>query len=368
MSTSSSPIRAARERRRGARFWWLRFWIGAVVVAGIAVALLFTFQLPPVVNIQRGYRGTAMVMHYDPKAIQAAIPKNQIPEPEPAIDPAGTPSSEAYQNIKVLNNLDSNEFLRLMSAITSWVEPETGCAGCHSVENMAEDSQYQKLVARRMIQMTWYINSEWKSHVGATGVTCYTCHRGQPMPAGTWYTEPSAASKGYAAASVGENHPSSVAGLSAYASDPLTPFLLNSNTIRVQSTSALPTGDRQSIEQTNWTYALMIHFAQSLGVSCNYCHNSRAFGQWSQSTPQRVTAWYGIRMVRDLNGQFLLPLHDTFPRGRLGAIGDSPKISCQTCHQGAYKPFFGASPLVGYPELAAPVVAASAPAGNSNGQ
>ena len=368
MSTPSSSIPVTQERRRGARFWWFRFWLGCLVVAGIAVGLCFTLQLPPPVSIQRGYRGTAMVMHYDPRAIQAAIPKNQIPEPEPAIDPAGTPSSQAYQNIKVLGNLDSNEFLRLMAAITAWVEPETGCAGCHAVENMAEDSQYQKLVARRMIQMTWYINTQWKSHVGTTGVTCYTCHRGQAMPAGTWYTEPLPSYKGFAEAAVGKNHPASVADLTSLPSDPLTPFLLQANPIRVQSTTALPTGDRESIKQTDWTYALMIHFARSLGVSCNYCHNTRAFGEWDQGSPQRVTAWYGIRMVRDLNNQFLLPLHDTFPRGRLGALGDSPKISCQTCHQGAYKPFFGASPLVGYPELAAPVVAASAPAGNSNGQ
>ena len=59
-------------------------------------------------------------------------------------------------------------------------------------------------------------------------------------------------------------------------------------------------GDRSnSIKQTDWTYALMIHFSQSLGVNCTYCHNSRAFENWEQSTPQRVTAWHGIRMVRD---------------------------------------------------------------------
>ena len=31
-------------------------------------------------------------------------------------------------------------------------------------------------------QMTKAINTEWQSHVKETGVTCYTCHRGQPTP------------------------------------------------------------------------------------------------------------------------------------------------------------------------------------------
>ena len=342
-----------------ARFTWSNlFWVGLSIAGlaglGIAVGLGSTLQRPPVVSIQRGYRGVGQVMHYDPKLLAASIKKNEVPEPEPPIDPSGEPSSSAYQNIKVLKSLDSNAFLRLMASLTNWVEPEAGCAGCHSVENMADDAAYQKNVARRMIQMVWYINSQWKSHVGATGVTCYTCHRGQPMPTGTWYTAPQAPYEGFAEVATGENHPAVVANGSAYPADPLTPFLLNASSIRVQSETALPTGDRQSIEQTNWTYALMIYFAQSLGVSCNYCHNTRAFGEWDQSSPQRVTAWYGIRMTRDLNQQFLLPLHDTFPRTRLGEIGDSPKLACQTCHQGAYKPFYGASPLVGYPELAAP--------------
>ena len=38
----------------------------------------------------------------------------------------------------------------------------------------------------------------------------------------------------------------------------------------------MPGTDRHSIKQTDWTYSLMIHFSQSLGVNCTYCHNSRA--------------------------------------------------------------------------------------------
>ena len=309
-----------------------------------------------------------MAMHYSPRLIEASLASNRVPDPEPTIDPSGTPSSEVYQNVKVLNNLDSNEFLRLMAAITAWVEPEAGCAGCHSVENMADDALYQKRVARRMIQMVQYINSHWQNHVGGVGVTCYTCHRGQPVPGAIWYTAPSPVYSGMAEVATGQNHPAAAAGLTALPYDPFTPFLLNAEQIRVQGTTALPIGNRQSIKQTDWTYALMIHFADSLGVTCNYCHNSRAFGEWDQGSPQRVTAWYGIEMVRDLNQEFLLPLHDTFPRGRLGALGDSPKINCATCHEGVYKPLYGVSSLAAYPELAGPIAAAASAGGGAQKQ
>jgi photosynthetic reaction center cytochrome c subunit len=131
----------------------------------------------------------------------------------------------------------------------------------------------------------------------------------------------------------------------------------------VISATALPTGDLHSIKQTEWTYGLMMHMSQSLGVNCVYCHNSRAFSDWSQSTPQRTTAWYGIRMVRDLNTHYLDPLTPTFPAYRLGPTGDGPKLECATCHYGVYKPLFGASMLQDYPELASTTSpAATAPA------
>ena len=39
-----------------------------------------------------------------------------------------------------------------------------------------------------MIQMTQHINADWKTHVAETGVTCYTCHRGNTVPAEIWFT------------------------------------------------------------------------------------------------------------------------------------------------------------------------------------
>jgi photosynthetic reaction center cytochrome c subunit len=131
----------------------------------------------------------------------------------------------------------------------------------------------------------------------------------------------------------------------------LTPFLLKDTNIRVLGSTALPTGNRHSIKQTEWTYGLMVHMSDSLGVNCTYCHNSRSFQSWDMSTPQRVTGWYGIRMARDLNNEYMLPLTKSFPPNRLGPTGDVGKIDCATCHQGVYKPLFGKSLLKGHPAL-----------------
>ena len=133
--------------------------------------------------------------------------------------------------------------------------------------------------------------------------------------------------------------------------DPFTPFLVQSNEIRVVSTTALPAGNRQSIKQTEWTYGLMMHMSQSLGVNCTYCHNTRSFASWDASTPQRGTAWYGIRMARDLNTAYMEPLTSVFPAQRNGPGGDVAKVNCATCHQGAFKPLYGASMVKGHPEL-----------------
>ena len=118
---------------------------------------------------------------------------------------------------------------------------------------------------------------------------------------------------------------------------------------------ALPGTDPHSIKETEWTYALMVHFSQSLGVNCTYCHNSRAFGDWSQSTPQRVVAWHGIKMVRDLNNAYMGSLQDVFPRVRRGPEDDVAKINCATCHQGVYKPLYGVSMVTTFPELKGPL-------------
>jgi photosynthetic reaction center cytochrome c subunit len=264
-----------------------------------------------------------------------------------------------YQNVQVLKDLSVGEFTRVMLSMVDWVAPadEKNCTYCHNNENYADESKYQYQVARRMLQMTRDINSNWKSHVAATGVTCHTCHRGQPVPPYVWYVDPgSGRENAFVGTRAGQN--SAVTGLgittighSSLPYDPYSPFLLGDMPIRVNGPTALPTGNRSSIQQAEWTYSLMVHMSDSLGVNCTYCHNSRAWASWEESRPQRSTAWYGIRMARALNNEYMVPLTDTFPQHRLGPTGDVAKVNCQTCHQGANKPYYGASMAKDYPEL-----------------
>ena len=329
----------------------LKLSLGLFAVLG--GGLLFTFERPPVDVVQRGFRGVAMQENYDPRLISADAVLNKVPGSLPRTENGGPLASAVYKNVQVLGGLNVGNFTRLMASMTTWVAPTQGCAYCHVGANFAADTLYTKVVARRMIQMVQHINGDWKSHVAATGVTCYTCHRGNPVPVNLFYNDPGPPhAQGMVESDMGKNHPTAAIGQTSLPYDPFTPFLENAAPIRVQSTTALPTGDRESIKQTDWTYALMIHFSKSLGVNCTYCHNTRSFGDWEQSPPQRVTAWYGIRMVRDVNADYLNSLHDVFPAYRLGALGDVPKVDCATCHQGAFKPLYGAQMAKDYPELA----------------
>ena len=329
--------------------------VGVIAAALLAVLVISTFDRPRPDTIQRGFRGLAMGLVYNPREVREYLAENKIPPMLAELPAAGPKAGQVYKNVQVLQNLSVGQFTRLMASITQWVSPQGGCAYCHNTANMAEDSVYTKIVARRMIQMVQHVNADYKPHVAATGVTCYTCHRGNPVPENKWFTDPlPVAFNGMADTHSGEGHPAPAINNSALPYDPFTPFLARADSIRVQSEQALPGTDLHSIKETEWTYALMIHFSQSLGVNCTYCHNTRALGEWSQSTPQRVVAWHGINMVRDLNTNYLGSLQGVFPPARLGPHGDVAKVNCATCHNGVYKPLFGVSMVTTFPSLQGP--------------
>lgn len=333
------------------------------VIRAIVLIAAATFvggcERPSPETTQSGYRGTGMADVQNPRRLEKQQTANAVPVALPAVEPGGPLASTVYQNVKVLGDTSIGEFTRLMVAMTSWVSPTEGCNYCHNPANLASDEKYTKVVSRRMIEMTRNINGSWKTHVAETGVTCYTCHRGNPVPSDIWFNHLDEMKPAFAGNKGGQNMPAAAVGLSSLPYDPFTPFLEGDANIRNVSTTALPSGNKHSIKQTEWTYALMMHFSTSLGVNCTYCHNSRSFTDWDQSSPQRVNAWYGIRMVRQLNNEYLDPLHGTLPSARLGPAGDAPKVSCATCHKGVYKPLFGANMLKDYAVLGAP---ASAPA------
>ena len=291
-------------------------------------------------TVQVGYRGTAMEQNYDHGDLKTKFAQVKLPQSPP---PAGEspPGPLPWKNVQVLNDISIAEFNRTMIAMSTWVAGTGNCAYCHNVAAVQSDTLpngkplYTKLVARRMLQMTRNINGNYSQHVKNTGVTCYTCHLGKPLPNGLWFY--------------------------SNQTDYLRHYL-DRDGARVITQGVAPTNDnRSSVKAAEWTHALMISQSRSLGVNCTYCHNTRNFASWTEAPPQRVTAWHGIRMARDLNNAYLEPLTAAFPAQRLGPKGDVAKVNCATCHNGAWKPLYGAAMAKGHPELLK-VAAAAAPA------
>lgn len=301
-----------------------------------AAALLAGCEPGPKETVQLGFRGTGMEQVVDEDVLARAVAATRLPTAIPPV-PAGAAATPGnWQNVQVLRDVGLAEFNRTMVAMTQWVSPEQGCGYCHVAGNFASDSLYTKVVARQMLRMTRAVNGQWGSHVGQTGVTCWTCHRGEPVPQNVWFLD--------------------------RADQPLRHYL-DRQDVRVQSASWAPSdANRTSIKQTEYTYALMISMSRGLGVNCSFCHNSPRWSSWEQSTPQRLTALRGIRMARSLNNDYLLPLQPVFPAQRLGPQGDVAKVQCSTCHQGAYKPLYGAQLARDWPALYAGGNPAASPA------
>jgi len=334
-------------------------WLIGSILAALTAFMVLTagWERPPIDTEQSGFRGTGMAEVINPRRERATRQAQLEDLPEASALPAagGPTAGEVYQNVQVLGDLSVARFTRLMQGITEWVAPEQGCEYCHQLDNLAADSVYTKVVSRRMLQMTQNINAEWDNHVAETGVTCYTCHRGKNIPQYTWFnSDPEARPVGGMAGwrGGGQNRASPQVGLTSLPEDPFTTYLEGKEVARVAGNTALPDGDPgASIQETEWAYGLMVHMSSSLGVNCTYCHNSRAFGVWEQSSPQRETAWYGIRMAQALNTEYVSPLSSVLPPERKGPTGEGQKINCQTCHQGVNKPLYGAQMLADYPSL-----------------
>lgn len=341
-----------------------------LAIAGVALAslALSACELAPKTSTQNGYRGTGM----DTIKVNAKPADADVVPPPPYDMPSteGPRAGAAYQNVQVLGDVSEEQFSYTMAALTQWVAPEQGCNYCHNPANMASDELYTKVVARKMLQMTRNLNQKWGQHVAKTGVTCWTCHRGQPVPANYW-TMPGGAKNGIIGNKHGQNDPIPA---SAYASLPnasLASYLTGDpkvdQNIRVNSAGMHPTAaNKTSTMDTEKSYALMMHVSKSLGVNCTFCHNANSFQSWSSSNPQRATAWYGVRMVRDVNSNYISPLASVFPAKRKGPEGDPFKVNCTTCHQGKNKPMGGYQMAKDYPALWGPekatVPAVAAPA------
>jgi len=321
------------------------------VAAGLALG---GCELGTKITQQTGYRGTAMDQITDPDFVVKTAALPAAPYELPADE--GPLARDEYQNVPVLGGLSTERFNHLMSSITYWVTGDAAnCAYCHNPENLASDEKYTKVVARRMLQMTWKINGDWSTHVKQTGVTCWTCHRGNPVPANVWSAPLHGNLQTIRGQRFGQNTPHpDVAYASLPSSAVFSDYLAaDPKTIRVAGNAYPSKAHVVSIKTAEGSYGIMMHVSQALGVNCTYCHNTQSFKSWSLSNAQRTTAWYGLNMVRNLNTGYVLPLTPVFPANRKGPAGDPYQINCLTCHQGQAKPLGGQSMLGDYPYMRA---------------
>lgn len=335
---------------------------GAVFVA---IGLMSFGQPYATDSMQTGPRGTGM-----------SVPefKADLAAPDPGIadiyteavyvPEGGEPlAKDIYQNVQVLGDLTEDNFNRVMLGMTQWVAPEQGCAYCHgdvALDEYGDDDLYTKVVARRMIEMTQNINENWDGHVNANkevGVTCYTCHRGENVPSDIWFkvTPATERTAGWAAV---QNRVTPLSQYTSLPSDALEKYLVDGESIKVHDleahADAYPSDEGYPTWQdTERTFSLMNYVSNSLGVNCVFCHNSRAFYDPGQVTPQWATAMLGIAMVTEMNNEYLIPLKDVYPPERLGPIyADAPKAACKTCHKAYQQPLQGTNVIGDWPELA----------------
>jgi hypothetical protein len=164
-----------------------------------------------------------------------------------------------------------------------------------------------------MLQMVQHLNTNWKPHVGPSGVTCYTCHRGQPRPPER--SRPALTSVALAEVAGGGGSTDAAA-------------------------AGRPARATTEAEKADAQYAWMLHYAEALGSDCTQCHErpgaasdatadaaSRADG--ARRAAQKLRAAQGLRLLKDIN---------TRPLTAPAAGSAWLDATCATCHQGARRP------------------------------
>ncbi len=336
---------------------------------GAVLFLAFVIFVPqwrlPGGGRQLGPDGTSLVQ-FDPTPAEGA--ENQPPPKIPVQAPDTRPASAVYKNLQATPGMSASDFMRLQVAMTAWVSPKQGCGFCHVAGDFASDAKPQKGAARVMLSMTRHINAAWASHVGTEGVTCYSCHRGQPVPSEVWYQSPP--DPGHPMIDRQEDFDERATTVRAFfPNEGFEEYLLQATPGLAQSYTALPTKEVASQIEFKRLYEVMMQMSDGIGVNCDFCHNSRAFFDWRQSTPNRWVGYSGIQLTRDINRNYLLNVGALEPLDR-AKLGDTRYLSlefrqrgprkgngladCATCHHGSPTPLMGANLTADFPTLAGP--------------
>ncbi len=335
------------------------FIVGGVAVLGAALLIsLPSYDRPPLVAEEYGPSALEQVNLINPRT---PIAYNTVPEPLPVAAAGGPLAKDVYKNVQVLGDVPKPEFDRLMVAITQWVSPKQGCGFCHNLNadssgqvNYADDALYTDKVARQMLKMTMHVNTDWGNHVAPSGVTCYSCHRGENIPARVWYKQPEPEHSGIMGKP--RNWQTNAPNIrNFFPTTANEEWLVADNDAHMESQAALP-GERGSGVAAEATtedmYIMMMLWSDGIGANCGLCHNSRALYDWKQSTPYRLDGLWGQYLTQDINKNYLIPVATLLPREQLGQMGDSAKADCGTCHMGQQKPLGGYNMISHYMALA----------------
>jgi photosynthetic reaction center cytochrome c subunit len=333
------------------------------LLAALSIGLWLTAcERFPVQSTQQGYRGTGMVQIDNPRILAAAAAaRPALPASTPQAGSDGPKAKDVFQNVKLLGDLSVGEFTRTMVAMTAWVAPVEGCNYCHAgcqpgrrqqvpegrgPPHDRDDAPHQRRLERARRQDRRHL-LHLPPRAEPAGPDLAHRRAVQAQRAGSLLGNDFGQNKGVPSIAWHIDAPRPVH----------RPARRQGSHPRHRP-EALPSGYKASLQSTEKTYSLMNHISLALGVNCTFCHNTRSFPSWDGPT-QRVTAWHGIQMARDLNVDYMKPLTGSFPKARLGPTGDVAKVFCATCHQGQNKPLGGVAMAPDYPALMA---AAAAPA------
>jgi photosynthetic reaction center cytochrome c subunit len=87
-------------------------------------------------------------------------------------------AQQSFKNLQIFKDLPATQLEPTMAFISGALGVR--CNYCHVPNNFDKDDKPTKLAARRMIRMVFDINKG--SFNGESAVSCYTCHRGKPIP------------------------------------------------------------------------------------------------------------------------------------------------------------------------------------------
>jgi photosynthetic reaction center cytochrome c subunit len=178
--------------------------LGLAGIVGICAWWLAGCERPPVDDHAGRLSWAGMEQLVNPRTLRQRQPKTRCRR-RFRRSGGGPAASSVYQNIQVLKDLNVAQFARVMVAITQWVAPpDQSCNYCHGA-NMASDDRYPR--SWRGACCRWCGTSTPIGRImsAQTGVTCYTCHRGNAVPQNVWFTNPGeSSSSGLIAGNAGQ--------------------------------------------------------------------------------------------------------------------------------------------------------------------